>query len=528
MSLLLTLRFDILWLHRTDRSFFCLCGTREKERNDMTRWILLLSLSLGFALPALAGDDAYQKLSRQGMELAYNLRFREASSIFDRLIQLDPAHPRGYLLQAVSLYYRYQLEENHQEIEQQFLDFSAKAIRVAKQRLRDKEDGLDALFYLGTAYMYRAAYYAWENSWLKAYWYGKAGIASLEQVVKRDSSYFDAYLGLGVYHYYTDILPKYVKPVTFILGIKSDREKGLAELELAATKGRDSRAEALLFLGSIYLYTEKDYSQALRYFQTLATRYPQNPTFLLFLGENYQKMGKSALAVETLQNLLVDERARQFPVLMASAHFRLGNVYLGLKRYKEAIEQYNLTLDYTERSTGNVRWAKALAHLNLGRSYDLLGERTKAVEHYKQVRKSDHKHAYALAQERLKHPLPAKATGSLTSKTFDEIIEVYREALAKTKANGTSRRGRLPELTYHIATALYERAAYRSAATKYERVLAMENVPTPWIKPWAHFYLGNCYRKLGEVEKAKLEYQQAYRFEDEKLRAEIERIRRAM
>ena len=59
----------------------------------------------------------------------------------------------------------------------------------------------------------------------------------LEDVVEKDPTYYDAYLGLGIYHYLADILPKFVKILSFVLGVEGDRDKGIVELNIAAEKG---------------------------------------------------------------------------------------------------------------------------------------------------------------------------------------------------------------------------------------------------------------------------------------------------
>ena len=63
---------------------------------------------------------------------------------------------------------------------------------------------------------------------------------------------YDAYLGLGIYNYLADVLPKFVKVLSFILGINGDKELGLKQIRLAHEKGVFTKTEALFFLGAIY------------------------------------------------------------------------------------------------------------------------------------------------------------------------------------------------------------------------------------------------------------------------------------
>ncbi len=463
------------------------------------------------------------------MKLAYNLHFDRATETFDELIKLKPDNPRGYLLQAVNFYYRHQLEENSEVFAKQFVKLATTAIERSKSKLGNKEQRLDALFYLGTANMYLAAYHGWQSNWLRAYWYGKDGIGYLERVIAADSTYYDAYLGLGLYHYYTDVIPKIAKAVTFLLGFEADRQKGLEELELAAAHGKYSRAEALLFLGSIHLYVEKDYEKSRQFFEELARLYPENASYSMLLGEAYQKLGKNEQAAQTLHQL-VDQipQPPRFPVLVSSSFFRLGNVYYNMRELPQAIKYYQDALKHATQSTGEVQWIFALANLNLGRSYDLIGKRDIALEYYRRVKKSDHKHAHKIAKERIKTPL-VRSKRRVDGNNFDEIIDIFQNAMAKTKADtGKLTREKMPELNFHIAKSLYDKGAYKSAIARFERILGAATAGEDWLKPRSLFYLGKCYVQLGESNKASRAFDLAYKFENEQLRLEIDQARKLL
>jgi len=474
---------------------------------------------------ASASDEKTQKLADEGIRLAYNLDFDKATQKFNQLIELEPDNPKGYLLQSISFYYRYQLGENHKAFAKEFLNLSKKTIRKAERLRSTPERKLDAMFYLGTTNMYLAAYYGWESKWIKAFLYGRKGISYLERLVELDPNYYDAYLGLGLYHYYTDILPTLAKPVTYLLGLRPDRAQGIRDLELAARKGTYSRAEALLFLGSIYLYIEKDYRKSLVYLEELSSLYPENASYLMLLGENYEKLDLQDMALETLTKLVADSGATHFPVLVTSSYFRLGNLYYNKKDLPQAIRNYHEALQHASQSTGNVRWVFALANLNLGRSFDLLGRRKEAVQYYRKVKKSDHKHAYEEAQKRLETPLKKTRVAS-RSKNYDEIIEMYQSAIAEAKdVNGSNDPISISELYYFVGKEFYERAIYNLAIRKLNKVAAMANVVPAWIKPWAQFYLGQCYVQTGRWDEAQRAFERAYTEGDTQLRAKIDGAR---
>ncbi len=492
----------------------------------IANYVFLLSVVFNFAVPYSkihASENTYHKLSQEGIQLAYNMHFDKSTEIFNTLISMQPDNPYGYLLQSVNLYYRYQLEENSSHFEEAFKQMAFNAMERSKKQLATRSNKLDILYYLGTVHIYLAAYHGWENNWIKAYIYGKDGIEYLKRVIELDPEYHDAYLGLGLYHYYTDILPKVVKPLTFLLGIESNKQKGLRELEVVAEHGSQSRAEALMFLGTINLYIERDYQKSLEYLEKLVQLYPENTSFLMLLGENYQKIGDPKRAIQTLNYLVSNKSVNQFPVLAVSSYFRLGNIYYGLREFSLAITNYQIMLDLAIKSNqknGKVEWAKALANLNLGRTYDHMGERKTALEYYGKVKKSDHKQAYKLAQERIE--IPVKVSGDhASSKSFSEIMEMYQSAQILAVDNPKAQKHNMTEVMYHVAKAFYHKGVYDSAVSKFEKLVQSKNTTSAWIKPWSHFYLGSAYHELGQSEKALKNLNLAAQYPDQKLKLKI-------
>jgi tetratricopeptide (TPR) repeat protein len=155
----------------------------------------------------------------------------------------------------------------------------------------------------------------------------------------------------------------------------------------------------------------------------------------------------------------------------------------------------------SNKNNGKVEWAEALANLNLGRTYDSMGERKTALEYYGQVKKSAHKQAYNLAQERIKTPVVAYEDHS-GSKSFNEIMEMYQSAQMPASENPEIKKYSVAEVMYYVAKVFYDKGVYDSAIPKFEKLVRTENLSSAWIKPWSYFYLGSAYHKMGQPEKA--------------------------
>ena len=103
------------------------------------------------------------------------------------------------------------------------------AIEVGEAAIDRNPDDLSARFFVGGAYGYKARYLALQEKWWPAYRTGRRGVKQLEEVVKRDPDFADAYLGLGIYHYYSDVLPGVLQFLGTFVGVNGDRERGLRE-----------------------------------------------------------------------------------------------------------------------------------------------------------------------------------------------------------------------------------------------------------------------------------------------------------
>lgn len=215
--------------------------------------IFLFSFSTGPAQQsALTQKEKIHQLAIEGIDLIYDMQFEKALGKFDEIVKLEPDNPKGYFLRSAVYYWMFMVDistaSRNENNEQKFIELSFAAIEIAEEKLGENKQDIDAMFYLGGAYGNLGRYYGQSNeSMLKAYWYGRKGRNYLEDVVKKNPDYYDAYLGLGIYHYYMDMLPRFFKALSFLLGIEGNRKKGLDELNIAVENGIYTKDEAMFF-----------------------------------------------------------------------------------------------------------------------------------------------------------------------------------------------------------------------------------------------------------------------------------------
>jgi hypothetical protein len=110
---------------------------------------------------------------------------------------------------------------------------------------------------LGGALGLKGRWDAIQGHWLAAYKNGKKAFDVQDEAIKSNPELYDAYLGVGIFHYYVAVLPAAVKIFARMI-FGGSKAQGLREINLAKDKGRFSRTAALLFLVNLHVNNEKD------------------------------------------------------------------------------------------------------------------------------------------------------------------------------------------------------------------------------------------------------------------------------
>ncbi len=208
---------------------------------------------------------------------------------------------------------------------------------------------------------------------------------------------YDAYYGLGIYHYYAAQLPTMIKPLSFLLGLKGDKVKGLEELRLAKDKGTYLKDDAAFFLNEIYVGFEKKYSEGIQLSTELMNKYPTNPSFYSMLCWAHDGLEQYQRSSEILENLLqknniqyVNQHAK------AKIYFQLGYSYHLQKKYDSARMNYNkaeIIFNSTQRN-------KSQLYYYMGLSEEKSGKKEEAVKYFQRVLNCEELYGFQKAAEK--------------------------------------------------------------------------------------------------------------------------------
>jgi tetratricopeptide (TPR) repeat protein len=347
-------------------------------------WLAALLLC---ACPQTAAADL---TSPEPLTAAYDLildaRFDEAER---QIAKACPPAPRPGcdVLRAVAGYWRLLQDPDATQGDAAVLARIDASIASTEAWVEREPRRAEAWFYLGGAYGTRVLFRGQRSQLLAAARDGKRIHNALRQALTLDPSLGDAYFGLGLYHYYAAVAPRFARLLSVLLLLPGgDRAGGLKEMEQARSQGVLLQGEADFQLHLIYLWYERQAATALRLIEGLRKRYPHNPVFYVKLAEvqgtynrdhaaalrTYRELYDAALASRVAEPLIAQFNAR---LGMAREMDALCDANGAIEQLRAAIEQQP-SAPYS---------AIARAEYQLGLALDHSGRRTEAIAAYKRA-----------------------------------------------------------------------------------------------------------------------------------------------
>lgn len=284
-------------------------------------------------------------------------------------------------------------------------------LEAARGEVKDEE--IEMLYFLGSARAIRAAFaVSVERSFRKAISDGRAAVEVHKDVMKLSPTYHDAELSIGIQDYVIGDLPLPVKLTLSVGGVRGSKKRGLKTLERVASDGKFASDDARALLIGLYRRENRPVD-ALAQARALAGRYPRNYLFKLEIADALIAVasGKKGVRVENRDaknetgassqseaisaSDLTNAQSEAFAVFesLLTQAGRDKSVPLDLVRFKyaEALLQagdgVRAAAEFM-RAANEKEAERALitnAHLRAAQSFDLAGERDKALTEYRKV-----------------------------------------------------------------------------------------------------------------------------------------------
>jgi hypothetical protein len=270
------------------------------------------------------GDQDARKESILARELISQGSYPAAYERFGELARKYADSPAGDFYQAVTLVWKSYVDAPKldagvrafdTEVESLLLSAIKKAEAIKARSAKSKEEEMEALYYVGSAYAIRSRLSFYQNHAIPAARFARVAQDSFDALLKLDPNYSDGYYAPGSIYYRVGLLidSPLGRVATSMLGAKSlptgDQERGLDYLKRAAEKGTLTGIDAKLALLEIYTFSESRFEQALAIARELQAKYPDNQTFARYLLRIYSGLKDRAKLTQAAKQVLAQVKA---------------------------------------------------------------------------------------------------------------------------------------------------------------------------------------------------------------------------
>jgi tetratricopeptide (TPR) repeat protein len=311
----------------------------DKHILKMKGLIYISALALWITTSA-SGQEIFSSrtdsLIQLGIRLSIQQSYPQAIDIFSAIEAEMPESPGGYFFHAAVLQSQMMDYEIYDQ-EKEFLDLITRTINYSKSYLKKNREDAWGYFFLGGGYAYLAFYQAKQKKWVEAFQNGRRSVRALKSTLRADSTFYDAYFGLGIYKYYRSKFSRYFSWLPFV---NDERAEGIQMIRTAIAKSRYSRYSAINSLGWIAL-GEGNYEEGWRTLNLALQEFPESRVFLWCAAKLAAKLERWSEAVEFYQKILHSLKAEGVlsPFNELICRKNLHHLYLEMENFQQAKEE---------------------------------------------------------------------------------------------------------------------------------------------------------------------------------------------
>ncbi|WNJ18855.1 hypothetical protein [Pontibacter sp. G13] len=389
----------------------------------MKHLLILIALLSGI-VPMIKGqafdDEVFRKTSQDGLSLTYQMDYAAAHAKFMELKRAYPEHPGPYFLLAFNRWWQTYLDIPMET----YYGYIEDQLEMCLEKNKELEDTKprEYVFFQFMGYALKARVASYRREWMAAVNSARKVVGPLKESLEFVGDENEFYLPAGLYHYYVATYHEFypvVRPFLYFFP-DGDKELGLEELISAGELPGMTQYEALFYLTYIYLDEIKDLPKGLAITQKLVNDFPSNTWYACDYGRALMLNGKFNQADEVLGELIARfEQQSQFDTRRIDSKESTLTSFLMIKIYQcrgqlevlrggsldEAVKLFNKS-----RTSAHLAGVENHAYLVAdtfweGAVMDLQGNRSGAIEKYKQVQKMDDNALYKeLAKQYTKAP----------------------------------------------------------------------------------------------------------------------------
>jgi hypothetical protein len=297
---------------------------------------LFLTVSV-LAQSPLYQDPSADQLIRRTMEATYNLELTEARAAARTLQNRYPNHPAGFTLAAETYWWEAQMDPGNNAIEDSYYQAQKLAVEKGESALRiNQYPRIEILAYLASAHGSHARFQVTQKeAYFSAMMAGRRAHGYAEQVFEADKSYYDIWVGIGAYNYFTGSLPAVIKPFAFLLGARGDKNLGFQQLRTAIEKARYSNTEAQIIYYTALL-EDKQYAAAFEVLEKLRSAHPKNFVLYTWATDWFRRQGRNLEGAAYFEKQF-ESQSSTSPLMAKYALFEKAQLLAAQRQTAEAI-----------------------------------------------------------------------------------------------------------------------------------------------------------------------------------------------
>jgi tetratricopeptide (TPR) repeat protein len=253
----------------------------------------------------------------QAFNQIYNGDPDAAIPIAQQLQLSQPDHPLGFVLEAEAQWWKtycsaseikYGMVEawkrGKKPEDQAYLAFAEKVIELAQTQIA-KTETAEMHLYVGVGYALKARLLALRGENRAVAHAGVSARTEFLRALELDPDMADATAGLGLYNYYVDSLSSIVKMLRFFMGIPGgNKQEGIRQMTIGMERGALLSVDTRFYLAANLRRYDQKYEQAITVAEPLVAKYPNNPIFLLLLGNLSAELSRNDKAAEYFHTVL--------------------------------------------------------------------------------------------------------------------------------------------------------------------------------------------------------------------------------
>ncbi len=253
----------------------------------------------------------------QALNQIYNGNPDAAIAVTKKLQLSQPDHPLGFVLEAEAEWWKtycsaseikYGMVEawkrGKKPEDQAYLGLADKVIELAQTQIA-KSETAEMHLYAGVGYALKARLLALRGENRAVAHAGVSARTQFLRALELDADMADATAGFGLYNYYVDSLSSIVKMLRFFMGIPGgNKQEGIRQMTIGMERGVLLAVDTRFYLAANLRRYDQKYEEAITLAEQLVVKFPQNPIFLLLLGNLNTELSRTDKAAEYFHAVL--------------------------------------------------------------------------------------------------------------------------------------------------------------------------------------------------------------------------------